>query len=392
MKQIAILGSTGSIGTSALSVVDTHPDRLEVAALAAANNVEAFVDQVARYRPRAISLATREALDAAIALLRARSIEVPAITVFGVEGLVALAELDDVDIVLCATSGTAGLDATLAALRRGRTVALANKEVLVLAGALMIDAARRNGGVILPVDSEHNAIHQCLHGRSPGEVRRLILTASGGPFRTWSAADTVKAGPDEALRHPTWRMGQKITIDSATLMNKGLEVIEAHWLFDIPAKHIDVVIHPQSVVHSMAELCDGSIIAQMGVTDMRLPIQYAFSYPERWEAPVPALDLTRGMTLEFHPPDLPRFPSLGLAYRALEAGGGMTAVLNAANEVAVAAFLERRLPFPGIPALIEAALDEWSAEPKSSGDSLKDIRAADAWARAYASAKIPTFQ
>ncbi|MDQ3168816.1 MAG: 1-deoxy-D-xylulose-5-phosphate reductoisomerase, partial [Acidobacteriota bacterium] len=271
-------------------------------------------------------------------------------------------------------------------------VALANKEVLVLAGALMIDAARRNGGVILPVDSEHNAIHQCLHGRSPAEVRRLILTASGGPFRTCSAADTVKAGPDEALRHPTWRMGQKITIDSATLMNKGLEVIEAHWLFDIPAKHIDVVIHPQSVVHSMAELCDGSIIAQMGVTDMRLPIQYAFSYPERWEAPVPALDLTRGLTLEFHPPDRERFPSLGLAYRALEAGGGMTAVLNAANEVAVAAFLERRLPFPGIPALIEAALDEWSVEPKSSGDSLKDIRAADAWARAYASAKIPTSQ
>ena len=392
MKRIAILGSTGSIGTSALSVIDAHPERLEVAALAAANNVEAFVDQVARYRPRAISLATREALDAAIALLRARSIEVPAITVVGVDGLVALAELDDVDIVLCASSGTAGLDATLAALGRGRTVALANKEVLVLAGALMIDAARRNGGVILPVDSEHNAIHQCLHGRTPAEVRRLVLTASGGPFRTWSAADTAKAGPDEALRHPTWRMGQKITIDSATLMNKGLEVIEAHWLFDIPAKQIDVVIHPQSVVHSMAELCDGSIIAQMGVTDMRLPIQYAFSYPERWEAPVPALDLTRGMTLEFHPPDLQRFPSLGLAYRALEAGGGMTAVLNAANEVAVAAFLDRRLAFPGIPALIEAALDEWAAEPKSSGDSLKDIRTADAWARAYASAKIPAFQ
>ncbi len=391
MKRIAILGSTGSIGTSALSVVDTHPDRLEVVALAAANNVESFVDQVARYRPRAISLATRDALDAAVALLRARSIDVPPVTVVGVDGLVTLAELDDVDIVLCASSGTAGLDATLAALRRGRTVALANKEVLVLAGALMIEAARASGGAILPVDSEHNAIHQCLHGRAPGEVRRLILTASGGPFRTWSAADTDKAGPDEALRHPTWRMGQKITIDSATLMNKGLEVIEAHWLFDIAPSRIDVVIHPQSIVHSMAELCDGSIIAQMGVTDMRLPIQYAFSYPERWAAPVPALDLTRGMTLEFHPPDLGRFPCLGLAYRALEAGGGMTAVLNAANEVAVAAFLERRLPFPGIPALIEAALDEWSAEPKSSGDSLKDIRTADTWARAYAESRIPAF-
>ena len=391
-KQIVILGSTGSIGTSALSVVDTHADRLQVAALAAGTSVEPFVDQIARYRPRAISMATREALDDTIALLRARAIDVPAIAVFGVEGLVTLAELDDVDVVLCASSGPAGLDATLAALRRGRTVALANKEVLVLAGALMIEAARAHGGTILPVDSEHNAIHQCLHGRAPGEVRRLILTASGGPFRTWSAADTAAAGPDEALRHPTWRMGQKITIDSATLMNKGLEVIEARWLFDVPASHVDVVIHPQSVVHSMVELCDGSVIAQLGVTDMRLPIQYAFAYPERWEAPVPPLDMTRGMTLEFHPPDLERFRCLGLAYRALEAGGGMTAVLNAANEVAVAAFLDRRLPFPGIPALIEAALDEWAREPKSSGDSLKDIRTADAWARAHAEAQIPAFQ
>lgn len=391
-RRLAILGSTGSIGTSALSVVDTHADRLEVVALAAANNVEAFVDQVARYRPRAISLATREALDAAIALLRDRAMDVPPVTVVGVEGLVTLAELDDVDIVLCASSGTAGLDAALAALGRGRTVALANKEVLVLAGALMIDAARRHGGTILPVDSEHNAIHQCLHGRTHAELRRLILTASGGPFRTWTAADTAKAGPGEALKHPTWRMGQKITIDSATLMNKGLEVIEARWLFDVAASRIDVVIHPQSVVHSMVELIDGSVIAQMGVTDMRLPIQYAFSYPDRWEAPVPALDLTQAMTLDFHPPDAARFPCLGLAYHALEAGGGMTAVLNAANEVAVAAFLERRLTFAGIPALIESALDEWAREPKSAGTSLNDIRTADTWARAYATAQIPVLQ
>ena len=391
-RRLAILGSTGSIGTSALSVVDTHADRLEVVALAAANNVEAFVDQIARYRPRAISLATRDALDAAVALLRARAIDVPPVAVVGVEGLVTLAELDDVDIVLCASSGTAGLDAALAALGRGRTVALANKEVLVLAGALMIDAARRHGGTILPVDSEHNAIHQCLHGRAPGELRRLILTASGGPFRTWTAGDTAKAGPDEALQHPTWRMGQKITIDSATLMNKGLEVIEARWLFDVASSRIDVVIHPQSVVHSMVELIDGSVIAQMGVTDMRLPIQYAFSYPDRWEAPVPALDLTQGMTLDFHPPDVARFPCLGLAYHALEAGGGMTAVLNAANEVAVAAFLERRLTFTGIPTLIESTLDEWAREPKSAGTSLNDIRTADTWARAYAAAQIPVLQ
>ena len=391
-QRIVVLGSTGSIGTSALAVVDAHPDRLHVAALAAANNVEAFVDQIARYRPRAISMATRDALEAATALLRARRLDVPPVTVWGAEGLVALAELDDVDIVLCATSGTAGLDAALAALTRGRTIALANKEVLVLAGALMIDAARRHGGRILPVDSEHNAIHQCLHGRSPQEVRRLILTASGGPFRTWTGAAIGRAVPEDALRHPTWRMGQKITIDSATLMNKGLEVIEARWLFDIDASRIDVVIHPQSIVHSMVELRDGSIIAQMGVTDMRLPIQYAFSYPDRWDAPVAALDLGVPMTLEFHPPDERRFPCLRLAYYALQAGGGTPAVLSAANEIAVAAFLSGRLTFSGIPAVIESALDEWSREPKAAADSLKSIKEADSWARAFASARIPTLQ
>ena len=322
--------SSGRAGPGASAFV---PDRL--------TRIDAFVEQVARYRPRAISLATREALDAAVAALRARGAEVPAVAVWGVEGLVTLAELDGVDIVLCATSGTAGLDATLAALRQGRRVALANKEVLVLAGALMIDAARRHGGSLLPVDSEHNAIHQCLHGRAPADVRRLILTASGGPFRTWSDAQIAGATPEDALRHPTWRMGQKITIDSATLMNKGLEVIEAHWLFGAPADRIDVVIHPQSIVHSMVELSDGSVIAQMGVTDMRLPIQYAFSYPDRWDAPVPPLDLGRAMTLEFHPPDRGRFPCLDLAYQALRQGGAMPAVLNAANETAVAAFVER---------------------------------------------------
>ncbi|MEX2271761.1 MAG: 1-deoxy-D-xylulose-5-phosphate reductoisomerase [Vicinamibacterales bacterium] len=392
IKQIAVLGSTGSIGTSALAVVDAHADRLKVTALAAANNVEAFVDQVARYRPRAISMATREALDAAVALLGTRGIAVPPVAVFGVEGLVTLAELDDVDVVLCATSGTAGLDATLAGLRCGRTIALANKEVLVLAGALMIEAARRHGGCILPVDSEHNAVHQCLHGRQPADVRRLILTASGGPFRTWTRDEMDKAVPEDALRHPTWRMGQKITIDSATLMNKGLEVIEARWLFDVEPSRIDVVIHPQSIVHSMVELRDGSILAQMGVTDMRLPIQYAFSYPERWNAPVPSLDLGVPMTLEFHPPDRDRFRCLRLAYDALEAGGSMPAVLNAANEVAVAAFLESRLAFGGIPAAIETALEAWSREPRASADSLSDIRAADAWARAFVSARIPAFQ
>ena len=391
-KRIVVLGSTGSIGTSALSVIDTHAGRLEVASLAAAANVDAFVDQIARYRPRAISMATREALDNTIGQLRARGIGVPPVTGVGIDGLVTLAEQDDVDVVLCASSGTAGLDAALAALRRGRTVALANKEVLVLAGRLMIDAARTHGGTILPVDSEHNAIHQCLHGRRADEVRRLILTASGGPFRTWSDAEIGGAAPADALRHPTWRMGQKITIDSATLMNKGLEVIEARWLFDVEPRQIDVVIHPQSIVHSMVELTDGSVIAQMGVTDMRLPIQYAFSYPDRWTAPVPPLDLTGGLTLEFLPPDRGRFRCLDLAYHALEAGGAMPAVLNGANEVAVAAFLDHKLPFTGIPALIESALEEWAREPKASENSLKDIKSADAWARAFAAARIPALQ
>src|SRR6185436_7737845 len=237
------------------------------------------------------------------------------------EGLVAVATHPDVDIVLCASSGTAALEAVLAAIEAGKTIALANKEVLVMAGALVMSAARRKGVPILPVDSEHNAIHQCLHGRHAGEIRRLILTASGGPFRDLTLEELKAVRPDAALRHPTWQMGRKITIDSATLMNKGLEVIEAHWLFGVDADHIDVVIHPQSIVHSMVELNDGSVIAQLGVTDMRLPIQYACSYPERWETTLPTLDLARAGRLEFHEPALDRFPCLALAYRALRAGG-----------------------------------------------------------------------
>ncbi|RPJ71056.1 MAG: 1-deoxy-D-xylulose-5-phosphate reductoisomerase, partial [Acidobacteria bacterium] len=255
-----------------------------------------------------------------------------------------------------------------------------NKEVLVMAGALMTDAARLRGVPILPVDSEHNAIHQCLHGRSPADVRRLVLTASGGPFRGQSPADLQAVGPDDALRHPTWRMGRKITIDSATLMNKGLEVIEAHWLFGVDADAIDVVIHPQSVVHSMVELVDGSILAQLGVTDMRLPIQYAFSYPERWASPLPPLDLAACGRLDFHLPDHASFPGLGLAYRALRAGDGLPVVLNAANEVAVEAFLAGRLRFTAIPTLIERAMNAHQPAPVST---LKAVRAVDAWARAY---------
>ena len=252
----------------------------------------------------------------------------------------------------------------LAAIEAGKVIALANKEVLVMAGALVTDAARRRGVRLLPVDSEHYAIHQCLHGRQPDEITRLVLTASGGPFRNWSAAALATVRPEDALKHPTWQMGRKITIDSATLMNKGLEVIEARWLFGVTADHIDVVVHPQSIVHSLVELRDGLTIAQLGVTDMRLPIQYALSYPERWAAALPRLDLAGAGTLEFSTPDRERFPCLGLAYEALEAGGSMAVVLNAANEMAVEAFLEGRIGFTAIPMMIERTM---AAHPPAAG-------------------------
>jgi 1-deoxy-D-xylulose-5-phosphate reductoisomerase len=299
----------------------------------------------------------------------------------GPEGLVAVSSHSDVDLVLCASSGTAALEAVLAAIEAGKTVALANKEILVMAGALITDAARRAGTAILPVDSEHNAIHQCLHARRPDEVRRIVLTASGGPFHGRRRGALEDVGVEEALRHPTWRMGRKITIDSATLMNKGLEVIEAHWLFGVPAGRIDVVIHPQSVVHSMVELCDGSVIAQLGITDMRLPIQYAFSYPDRWEMPLPSLDFSTCRRFDFEPPDHDAFPCLGLAYRALAEDGGQAVVLNAANEIAVAAFLDGRLSFMGIPRLIERTMNARRPAPLST---LDEVRAVDEWAREYA--------
>jgi 1-deoxy-D-xylulose-5-phosphate reductoisomerase len=387
MKRIAILGSTGSIGQSALSVVAAHPDRLRVVALVAGGNAALLADQVGRFHPDVIAVAT----EGALAELRDRLEGQPSPRVLpcGRAGLVAAATHPDVDIVLCASSGTAGLEAALAAIDANKTLALANKEVLVMAGALMVEAARRRGVAILPVDSEHNAIHQCLHGRDPKDVRRVILTASGGPFRQFDMSALRRVTPEDALRHPTWRMGRKITIDSATLMNKGLEVIEAHWLFDVPAAAIDVVVHPQSVVHSMVELCDGSVIAQLGVTDMRLPIQYAFSYPERWPAPVAPLDIAHLGAVDFSPPDVSRFPCLRLAYAALEHGGAWPAVLNAANEMAVEAFLARAIPFPAIPHVIERAL-EGADKHVGAPQSLGDVRQIDAWAREYAAETIGT--
>jgi 1-deoxy-D-xylulose-5-phosphate reductoisomerase len=380
VKRIAILGSTGSIGCSALAVVDAHADRLAVVGLAAGENAERFEEQIARYRPRVIAMGSGAALDR----LAASSASWPPVETIvggaGRDGLVAVATHPDVDLVLCASAGTDGLEAVLAAIEQGKTIALANKEVLVMAGGIVTDAARRRGVAILPVDSEHNAIHQCLQGRSLSDLKRIVLTASGGPFRGRRAPDLGAVTAADALKHPTWQMGRKITIDSATLMNKGLEVIEARWLFGIGADQIDVVIHPQSVIHSMIELVDGSIIAQMGVTDMRLPIQYAFSYPERWVARVASLDLAAAARLEFETPDTDAFPCLRLAYRALEAGRSLAVVLNAANEVAVARFLEGRLAFTAIPQVIERTMD---AHQPVDVPSLKDVRNVDIWAREY---------
>ncbi len=378
MTRIAILGSTGSIGQSALAVVDAHADRLQVVGLAAGENADLLAAQIARYHPRVAAMATGEAIDR---LRQTGATGGVVLAGSGRDGLVAVASHPDVDVVLCASSGTEALEAVLAAIEHRKTIALANKEVLVMAGGIVTEAAARYGVPILPVDSEHNAIHQCLHGRQRSEVRRLILTASGGPFRGRSASDLTAVSAADALKHPTWRMGRKITIDSATLMNKGLEVIEAHWLFGVGGDQIDVVIHPQSVVHSMVELTDGSIIAQLGVTDMRMPIQYAFSYPDRWTGPLPSLNLAQAGRLDFHEPDTEAFPCLRLAYRALEAERSLPVVLNAANEIAVALFLDGRLGFTSIPRVIEQTM---AAHLPAEVGTLATVRAVDLWARDHA--------
>jgi 1-deoxy-D-xylulose-5-phosphate reductoisomerase len=375
VKNIAILGSTGSIGRSALAVVDAHADRLRVVSLAAGENADLLASQIAKYRPQTVSMASGAALDRLRGTAASRDVQ---LAETGRDGLVAVATHPDADIVLCASSGTDGLEAVLAAIEHGKTIALANKEVLVVAGGIVTEAARVRQVAILPVDSEHNAIHQCVHGRGHGEIRRLVLTASGGPFRGRSASELTRVTADEALQHPTWRMGRKITIDSATLMNKGLEVIEARWLFDVGAGQIDVLIHPQSVVHSMVELIDGSVIAQLGITDMRVPIQYAFSYPDRWPVPLPGLDLARAHHLEFQIPDIGTFPCLRLAYRALEAERSLPVVLNAANEVAVERFLKGNIGFTSIPVVIERTMDAHRPEEVCT---LEAVRAVDRWAR-----------
>ncbi|HEX6974714.1 MAG TPA: 1-deoxy-D-xylulose-5-phosphate reductoisomerase, partial [Vicinamibacterales bacterium] len=374
MIRIAILGSTGSIGQSALAVAAAHPDRLRVVALAAGGNSARFAEQVAAFAPDTIAMATPAALAEVREALSRANARFPRHAECGADGLTGVATHPEADIVLFASSGTAALEAVLAAIGAGKRIALANKEILVMGGAVVMDAARRRGVEVLPVDSEHNAIHQCLHGRDTSDVRRLVLTASGGPFRGMEPDALHGVTPDDALRHPTWTMGKKITIDSATLMNKGLEVIEARWLFDVGADRIDVLVHPQSIVHSMVEFVDGSIIAQLGVTDMQLPIQYAFSYPERWSAPLPPLDLARAGRLEFEAPDVTRFPCLALAFRALRGDAGLPIVLNAANEIGVEAFLDGRLGFTGIPDLICRAMDAYERDGAAAVHTLEDVR------------------
>jgi len=375
MKRITLLGATGSIGLRTLDLVSSFPEEFQVAGLAArGSNIELIADLCRKYSPRAVALLDAGALDRLAQLLPAPRPEL----LKGADGLVALARDVEADVVVSALVGGAGLLPTMAAILAGRTVALANKETLVVAGSLMTAAARARGVKLLPVDSEHSAVFQCLAGHNRADVHRILLTASGGPFRETPKAQLATMTVEDALKHPTWKMGAKITIDSATLMNKGLEIIEARWLFDVAPDQVQVVVHPQSIVHSMVEYLDGSVIAQLGVADMGVPILYALTYPERRPTPAARLDLTRVGQLTFYEPDTDKFPCLRLAREALEHGGGAPVVLNAANEIAVAAFLDRRIGFTEIARLIEWALGD--ARP-GSVRSLEECVAIDAETR-----------
>lgn len=370
-----VLGATGSIGQSAAKVADDLPGRIEIVGLAAHQNAAGLAAQANHFRPEALCLADASKADELTARLD------PAYhprLLFGEEGLVELAAAADADLVLVAIVGTGGLRPALAAIEAGRDLAVASKEILVMAGETVMRAAAAKGVKVLPVDSEHNAIFQCLEGRDPGAVRRLILTASGGPFRRWTPEQIAAATPAQALKHPTWDMGRKISVDSATLFNKGLEMIEARFLFDVPMAKIEVIVHPQSVVHSMVEFVDGSVLAQLSHSDMCFPIQYAATWPERVPNRLPPLDFAALRSLEFEPPRLADFPALNLARAAGEAGGTLPAVLNAANEVAVAAFLAGRIPFPRIWGIVDAVM---AAHRHVASPDLDAILTADADAR-----------
>jgi len=383
MKSISILGSTGSIGCNTLKTVE-HLKDFRVVALGAGKNVEKLAEQVIKFQPELVACENEEYAEELLRRISDSKFQIPNLpkVIVGEEGLIAVATHEKAETVVSATVGAVGFVPTLRALEAGKRVALANKETLVMAGELMTKAARDNNAEILPVDSEHNALHQCLRGESVKEVKRLILTASGGPFRTKSKEEIENATREEALNHPNWKMGDKITIDSATLMNKGLEVIEAHWLFGFGADEISVIVHPQSVIHSMIEMVDGSIIAQLGVTDMKHAIQYALTYPKRQTGCLEPLDFRKFSTLAFEEPDFEKFPCLALAYKALKIGGTMPAVLNAANEIAVQTFLDNKIRLSDIPRLIEAVMNKHEAQAASS---LEAVLKADSWARVQAS-------
>ncbi|HSW38784.1 MAG TPA: 1-deoxy-D-xylulose-5-phosphate reductoisomerase [Acidobacteriota bacterium] len=388
MKVLSVLGSTGSIGTNTLRVISSFPERFRIAGLSGGRNASLFAWQIEEHAPKIASSGDERVSAEVQSLLRQRGYRMARTRfVHGVEGHIQVSCHPEVTMVLSAISGAAGLLPTYHAVVNGKLIALANKETLVMAGGLIMRTSRENNVAIIPVDSEHNAIHQCLRGGRSEEVRRLILTASGGPFRDTPKEMLKTVTLDQALNHPTWSMGKKITIDSATLMNKGLEVIEASWLFDADADEIAVVVHPQSIVHSMVEFMDGSVLAQLGPTDMRVAIQYALTYPERWDTPLPSLDIFNMPRLEFIAPDPDKFPCLALAYRALRAGGTAPTVLNAANEIAVEAFLNKGILFAEIPSIIASVLDGHEVQEASD---LETVLKADAWAREEARAAAHT--
>jgi len=374
MKRLSILGSTGSIGVNTLHIVSQFPERFEVISLSAGLNTKLLKQQILRFRPKIVSVLNKELSET----LRRELSHIPVEIVHGVEGLIQVATHPEVDQVVSAIVGAVGLIPTLSAIKTGKPIALANKETLVMAGKIVMEEAKQNHVQILPVDSEHSAIFQALLGHRKEDVHRLILTASGGPFLNFPASRLHEVTVKEALNHPRWEMGKKITIDSASLMNKGLEVIEAHWLFNIPIEKIVILIHPQSVVHSMVEYVDGSIVAQMGITDMKVPISYALSFPERLPLNLPRLDLSRNEALHFSQPDTERFPCLKLAYQAIEIGETMPAILNAANEIAVNAFLEGSLKFTEIPLFLQRVMGEYEVK---AVHTVEDILKADHWAR-----------
>jgi 1-deoxy-D-xylulose-5-phosphate reductoisomerase len=383
VRRLSILGSTGSIGKNTLAVVSAHPDKFRVTALAARNNIKLLEEQIRTFRPDVVAVFDRDAAER----MKKQGLAVKILP--GMDGLVEAATLADTDMVVSAVVGSDGLLPTYAAISAGKDIALATKEALVMAGKIIMSEAASRGVRIIPVDSEHSSVFQCLSGRSMDEVEKVVLTASGGPFLGKSRSELATVSPSAALRHPNWSMGKKISIDSATLMNKGLEVIEAYWLFTLPLEKIDVILHPQSIIHSMVKFVDGSVIAHMSMPDMRGPISYALSYPNRFENVLPVLDLAKIGKLTFEEPDLENYPSLNLTYDALKTGGTMPCVLNAANEIAVEAFLEEEIPFTEITGIVGSTMADHTV---SDGGSIDEVMSASEWAKQRAREHVKKLQ